>query len=309
MENNIKSIESRSSFSHMKDLFKMFLFRMWRDSSLYVLLGIDVVVSAIFFIVIGAISSDLNNNSGADFSYYFVWCQIMASGSIGLIMILMLGLLFSTNFFAREFNFGTIRNIFLAGKKRIELYVSVLLMTAIITLVFFLIPFVIASLTSVIFSVPLFAETTDYAKFFLGAALILLFGLSCVCFVVSITFMMGRGGPAYWIFYGSFLLIYVGFTIMNLIQGLHVPGDEAERVKYLETWTKINELIPTYQLSYFRAMCDFDNLGEASMALFGNTYSLDQMPSIITKAVLEYTLWGGLWTFLGIFTFNRKDLK
>ena len=177
----------------MTDLLKMYLFRLFKDKVFWIFLGIGVLIVLLDTIFYG-IATNLLKNSRLNVGNLLV----ISSESLGAMDLMskpsIVGPAFCFFFLTREFHDGTIRNMILSGKKRIDIYVSAAIVALIICYLNILVDEAFVWSLGPIFGLPTgFSDAAAVGRFFCSLGIFFVLSLMFVSITVGLCFLVHCG--------------------------------------------------------------------------------------------------------------------
>ena len=275
----------------MSNILQVEFFRLKKSKVFWALFGVAAGLPLVTAVIYAALIGFVNVISGSDVGS--MWELVRTSGmtetSLGSVASVMgdttlLSVICVSIFLSRDFNNGTFRNMLLANKTRLELYLSHLVMAVTIGACYFGVSFVS---TLFIYGAIFGFGTLTFVKAFTGCLVALVMGMVSVIFVQTMTCMFLFGTRklavalacpiAICIFAPSFLLAFVQmYDVFNIFA-------TGELVSTDLSW------IPLYNSGLL-------NIGDLDGALIGK--------------ILMYNLpFSVLFGFMGWVTFRKADLK
>ena len=181
-------------------------------------------------------------------------------------------------FVSSEFSFGTMKNIISAGKSRMSIYASKLVMVLAISTIYILLSGLVGFITGSIFWGPGEITRTEYLEIFRIIGLIIAVEFSMQAFFTMICFVVRSGGAA---------------ITINLIIGTIVGG----LLQYLNILFK----------QYF-SLKEFDITKYWPYTYLGVFNQLEISTDQITQGLIVCAVAFVVPTIIGMFTFQKRDI-
>ena len=277
----------------MKDILKMYLFRLFKDKVFWIFLAIGVGIVVLETFVLGFIANILkdepyNVNSLLSVSYESLTTMDL-TGKPSLI-----GPIFCFFFLTREFHDGTIRNMILSGKKRIDIYISAGIIALFICYVNIVVDETFIWSLGPIFGVSTgLTDAAAVGSFFSSLGVLLILSLLFVSIALCLCFLVPNAFGSFGIYIG----IVFGFAIIYGLVSIILPILVGNGTINGSFSLSLTEAMTTYQISYFEqypfaGLVDSARIGWVALWASGETVVL-----------------GGAALFLGGWKFNKADLK
>jgi hypothetical protein len=220
------------------------------------------------------------------------------------------GLIVITLFIGREWKERTFRNQILAGQSRLSIYFSSLIVCLVIALANLLVFETLMLVTGSLFGVPFFtarqlADTVNLgSKFAVSITLLFVIYLMMACAATSWSYIIPNSWGSLGVFYASCLaLLFSVFIVDDIATRNHTS-------LYL-----LENFLPGYQSAKLMAF-DYDNAitsykdmgGQGYVYYMPQTTAGHATPFILTT-VFSNLFYAAAMTFLGCFSFLKRDLK
>jgi|GEM_PF-2814470 hypothetical protein len=277
----------------MSDLLKMYFFRLFKDKVFWICLGLGVGIAFLETIVYG-IAVNMTKNSANDIGNVLV----ISTQSFSALSFTNLPALFGPAicffFLTREFHDGTIRNMILSGKKRVDIYLSAVIVAFVICYLNVLVDEAFIWSFGSLFGLSSgLSDAAAVGRFLSSMGIFFVISLMYVSVAVSLCFLVPNAFGSFGIFIGFTLGLALLYSLISLVLPLLVTNNIMSSGAY----QVIQESMTTYQTTY---------LEEYFIA-----------PSIDATRFVWVSLWasgeaviiGGSFLFFGGWRFNKSDLK
>ena len=291
----------------MKELLLNYFYRFRKYKMIYAVLGIYILSLLIYLLV----TSFLFGKDNTGTIYYMVDTFTMTSIFMHPLSMPCLTIpIFIILFLSLDYKYDTFRNMILAGKKRIEIYLSALIVSLIFTIASILILYGLSTIISSAFGYPLIGKsitglntTTEqywltFIAYFVGEILI----CSLACFLAM---TIRNRIASISIFIAVYLVLQGTTTISNI--GYIVVGNSVINLYQL------NEFFFSYQLNkirsgYYDYVDSYYAISTSPLTVSYEVISGRKLP-LLLKTFMSDAILIGLFNVLGCLLFNNKDLR
>jgi hypothetical protein len=301
----------------MKNLLITSFYRLRKEKGYWVALILTSAAAFLIALILGIIHLETVKNGGTDYSGLHAFSTSIfdvlfaeGSGSIANFPIGIIGLFAASSFVSKEWRYHTIRNSILAGKSRIEIYFSLLVMTLGIALSLILAYQIVYWLVGACFQVP-FATANElesdpqFSLHFVFSFFSELFiYLMLVIMATAWGFIVQNPWGALGCFFGALLFFYIISIILSFVEALNGANLNA-----------LLDFFPAIQVSKFGshswATLDSWVIYEKVEGAYGFSQSLET-GHLVTTSVISYVselCYASGLTALGILAFTKRDLK
>ncbi len=278
----------------MADILKMYFFRLFKDKVFWICLGIGVAVVLLDTIAYGVAQNLLKDSTNHANDLFTISSQSLGALSfMGLPSLL--GPAFCFFFLTREFHDGTIRNMILSGKKRIDIYLSAVIVAFVICYLNVVIDEAFIWSFGSLFGLSTgLSDAAAVGRFFSSLGIFFILSLMFVAIAAGLCFLMPNAFGSFGIYLGFVLLLALVFVLFSTVfSSLASNGNLS--ASFFQTF---QESMTAYQITYLEGYPSA--LDVAVTARFGY---------VALWASLEAVILGGAALFFGGWKFIRSDLK
>lgn len=339
------SREAKTHPTSMKDLLKMYFYRLYHSKMLYVIYGVVALIAIIAIIILfeinaqvkkSAIETGTTYNPSASISQLALWCFSIPLQSLSATTLLtaisyqklftmaatsyfpigFLALFVIAFFVGKDWRNRTFRNQILAGHSRLEIYLCAQIITLVIALGLVAVWELTLWVFGLAFQIPAFVDGQfDYTLTSSGIKVISnTTGVFLLCFFMSLLIYIAVSVVACaWAFiipnsWGAVGLLYATLQLLNLVA---VIVTAASSINF-NTYYQLQEWLLPYQLSLFTDYIP-DVRGGYFYIKNANYWQLlvynGRAGWLSLKTVISSLVLMGGMGYLGGLAFSKRDLK